>query len=73
MTATGITKFVLPEPSERRTLRSDAGRTLAEVGEAVGVSASAVSRWERGKRKPQRSHRMAYVAVLRDLEAVGHD
>lgn len=35
-----------------RKLRQDMGLTLAELGEIVGVSESAVGQYETGKRKP---------------------
>jgi DNA-binding transcriptional regulator YiaG len=38
-------------PTELRTARQASGQTLAGVAEKIGVSESAVSRWESGSRK----------------------
>jgi transcriptional regulator with XRE-family HTH domain len=63
----------LPAPLVRRALRLAAGMTLAEVGEVVGVTRSAVSRWERDARQPRGDRRLRYAAVLRELrEVVAH-
>ena len=67
-----LSSSVLPRAHQRRELRTRAGLTLVDVGEAIGVTASAVSRWERGLRIPNRSNRQAYVEVLSELkDAVG--
>ena len=54
----------LPEPIERRRLRIMAGLTLQDVADSVGVTRSAISRWELGSRSPHQSHLGPYVAVL---------
>jgi len=36
----------LPDAAERRRLREQAGLTLAEVAELIGVDRSTVHRWE---------------------------
>ena len=54
----------LPEPTERRRLRIMAGLTLQDVAAAVGVTRSAISRWELGSRSPYQRHLGPYVAVL---------
>lgn len=54
----------LPPPSERRAIRENAGASLREVAEEVGVTASAVLHWERGDRAIRRRHAVAYRHVL---------
>ena len=60
----------LPDTEERRRLRIEAQLNLDDIAELVGVTASAVSRWERGTRTPTGSRRVAYVAILRELDEV---
>lgn len=48
-------------------LRVAAGLSQAELAAAVGVSASCVSRWEAGERRPRGEIAVAYVRVLRTL------
>ena len=47
-----------------RTVRTTAGLSQAEVGQTVGVTAAAVSRWERGERLPQSYAAMRYARLL---------
>jgi transcriptional regulator with XRE-family HTH domain len=54
---------------EAREVRRGARLTLAEVGAALGVTAAAVSRWERGERMPRTNTARRLAALLRDLEA----
>ena len=56
----------LPPPAERRRLREAAGLSLRDVGEAVGVSHAAVSRWERGAHP--RSSIGSYAELLAGLQ-----
>jgi transcriptional regulator with XRE-family HTH domain len=57
----------LPSPTRRRAIRIQAGATLDEVGDLVGVSGEAVRLWETGQRIPSESHRDDYIDVLDDL------
>jgi len=54
----------LPDPTERRRLRIMAGLSLQDVATSVGVTRSAISRWELGSRSPHQSNLGPYVAVL---------
>jgi DNA-binding transcriptional regulator YiaG len=55
----------LPPPAERRRIREDAGISQHEVAKALGVSWTAVYRWERGSRP--REHEAAYGQLLDEL------
>lgn len=57
----------LPSPALRRAIRSDAGLTVAEVADAVGVTRQAVNNWERGARSPRGAALRSYVAVLDEI------
>jgi transcriptional regulator with XRE-family HTH domain len=62
----------LPDPAIRRLLRERAGLTQAEVARALGVTKTAVVRWEAGARVPRLRVRTEYVALLERLaEEVG--
>ena len=50
-----------------RRIRLAAGLSQAEIAAAVGVSSFAVSRWERGERRPYGPSGAAYGRLLRDL------
>lgn len=60
----------LPSPKERRRIRRDAGLTLKDVGEVLGVNEMTVSRWERGKAKPRGAVATTYRQLLDQLEEV---
>ena len=60
----------LPEPAIRRLLRERAGLSQAEIAEALGVTSSAVSRWETGRRMPRGARGSAYAELLERLTAV---
>lgn len=57
----------LPPPAMRRAIREAAHLSLGEVGEEVGVTAQAVSKWELGERFPRREHLHRYAELLRLL------
>jgi DNA-binding transcriptional regulator YiaG len=57
----------LPTPTERRRLRQHAGLSIREFANVLGVSASAVSRWETGEREPHGPFLHLYVDGLRAL------
>ena len=50
-----------------RVLRQQAGLTQVELGEAVGVSGSEVSRWEAGLRRPRGRNLERYAEALARL------
>lgn len=54
---------------ERRTqgIRQDAGLSQHEVGQVVGVTAAAVSRWEHGNRLPRSGPALRYARLLDSL------
>ena len=55
-----------------RTIREEARITIPELAERIGVSAAAVSRWERGNRVPSGAAARRYAAALLELQtAVG--
>lgn len=56
------------QSGEARRLREDAGLSLTEVAKAIGVTASAVSQWESGRRRPRGIAALKYAAVLASLE-----
>lgn len=56
-----------PPPDQCRRIREEAGASLAEVGAVVGVSASAVWRWEHGLRHPAGDNLTRYVSLLEAL------
>lgn len=60
----------LPSPSMRRAIRTGAGATLAEVGQALEppVCPSTVLRWERGDRTPTGRYLEQYAALLGEME-----
>jgi transcriptional regulator with XRE-family HTH domain len=57
----------LPEPQLRRLIRQSAGISLADVADALGVTRSAVSRWETGDREPRDASVEAYADLLARL------
>ena len=68
-------KRELPLPEERRRIREAAGASLRDVARELGVSHTAVRRWETTRAVPRES-RIAYVRLLdelRQLEEVTAD
>lgn len=47
-----------------RAMRRRAGLSMRQLGAAVGVSAMAVSKWERGITSPTSEHLLALAAAL---------
>lgn len=58
--------LLLPPRGQR--IREGAGLTQAELATSLGVSDAAVSRWERGLRRPRGETLVAYVEALLRLE-----
>ncbi|MGW4650223.1 telomere-associated protein Tap [Kitasatospora sp. NPDC004289] len=59
----------LPEPAERKRLRTEYGLTKAETAAALDVSAGTLTAWESGQREPQGEGRAAYARLLEGLAA----
>jgi len=59
-------KRELPLPEERRRIREAAGASLREVARELGVSHTAVRRWETERSIP-REARVAYAQLLEEL------
>lgn len=57
----------LPHPAACHAIRLAAGLTLAEVGDALGVTRQSVWRWEHGLGEPRGEIRLAYARALREL------
>jgi transcriptional regulator with XRE-family HTH domain len=59
----------LPEPRERRLVRELAQVSQEDIATTLGVTRSAVSRWEAGRRSPSDDVLEAYVDLLHRLAA----
>ena len=51
-----------------REIRRTASLSIADIAAALGTSAPAVSRWERGLQTPGREEAAAYGRLMYDLE-----
>lgn len=54
----------LPPPERRAALRKGANLRLRDIAEVIGVSATTVWYWEKGKFEPTEAHRDAYATAL---------
>lgn len=52
-----------------REIRLRTGKSMAEVGALVGVSESAISRWESGQRQPRGAAAEKWAALLHEWSA----
>ena len=59
----------LPRPDERRRIRMAAGVSQRELARALGVSWTAIQRWEAGA--TPRSHVAEYAEALERLAGLG--
>jgi DNA-binding transcriptional regulator YiaG len=57
----------LASSGEARQIRQQAGLSLAEIAEAVGVGRATVYRWETGLRSPHGAPARRYGSLLRAL------
>lgn len=75
MTGTEVLKLArvrrLAREGIARRVRLDAGLSLADVAEAVGVAVATLSRWEHGVRRPTGEPALRYADLLAQLERVG--
>ncbi len=58
---------VLPPAAERRRIREAADISQHELAKALGVSWTAIYRWERGSRPRDRQHEIRYADLLLEL------
>ncbi len=58
----------LADTGRLREQRLRSRLSLAEVAEAVGATAAAVSRWERGLRRPRGEAAIRYLDLLEQLD-----
>jgi transcriptional regulator with XRE-family HTH domain len=54
-----------------QSVRQAAGLSQGEIGQVVGVTAAAVSRWERGNRLPRSEAGLRYARLLDSLAKMG--
>jgi DNA-binding transcriptional regulator YiaG len=64
-------KKQLPAPPVRRHLRKGAGLSQLVVAHAIGVTKTAVSLWESGRREPRGENLVKYLALLDHLAQKG--
>lgn len=53
---------------EALRIRVDSGLSQSEVGDSIGVTVPAISRWENGERAPRGDVALAYGRLLRRLQ-----
>lgn len=58
----------LPSPTRRRCIREQAHLSQGDIAAALGVTWSAVSRWEAGLREPTGPNLIAYADLLDRLQ-----
>ena len=58
------------QTGEAARIRKDANLTGPEMAEAVGTSATNISRWEKGDRRPRGESAQRYWVILRRLQRV---
>lgn len=61
----------LSESGDGARARIAAGLSLREVADAVGVSPSALWRWEKGERSPRGDRATAWAQLIADLAREG--
>ncbi len=60
-------RSLVEQSGAARAVRESAGLSLEEVAAAVGVTGSAVGRWERGERIPRGPRALIYARLLERL------
>lgn len=58
----------LPEPKVARMIRTAARISQERLAEELGVHRMTVARWETGQRTPRGRTRVAYAALLHELQ-----
>lgn len=58
----------MEQPGAARSLRQSSGLSETDVATAIGVTASAVGRWERGERIPRGPRAVDYARLLQRLQ-----
>jgi len=71
--ALGRVRRMLSAPDELRAIRERAGITQEQLALAVGVSRSALQRWEAGQRSPRRLHLATYAQALKRIADASAD
>jgi len=66
-------RYLLPSPGKRRTLRQRSGLAQSDLARLLGVTASAVSRYETGERTPRPEVLHLYLELLGQLESALKD
>jgi transcriptional regulator with XRE-family HTH domain len=61
---------VVPIAAERKRIREAAGVSQHELAKALGVSWTAIWRWEQGSRPREHEHEVAYADLLNELKRV---
>lgn len=59
----------LSQSGEGAEARANAGLSLSEVADAIGLSPSALSRWEHAERTPRGTRAAAWAELISELEA----
>ena len=66
-------RYLLPSPGKRRTLRQRSGLAQSDLARLLGVTASAVSRYETGERTPRSDVLRLYLELLGRLQLAFND
>jgi DNA-binding transcriptional regulator YiaG len=61
----------LPSPATCRRIREEAGVSIRDAAQALGVDPLTVIRWELSRTRPRREHAQAWRALLDALREVG--
>ena len=64
---------ILPSPQQRRSLRERSGLAQGDLARVLGVSASAVCRYETGERTPRSDVLHSYLELLGHLKLAFND
>ena len=64
---------ILPSPQQRRSLRERSGLAQGDLARVLGVSASAICRYETGERTPRSDVLHSYLELLGHLNLAFND
>jgi len=59
----------IPSPDRARAIREEAGASIRDVAGVLGVSPTAVWRWEHGNRRPSGRNLERYVDLLEAISS----